>query len=193
MPAELPLKLLSPTAAEILARYTPADEARAVLVEGASPQAFVAALTTAGRHLDALPFWAHALPGREAVWWACLCLAEAPGPAPKPAAAEAIAAARNWVREPDDAKRRECYRAGAAAGLDQAGGLVASAVYFTGGSIAPPELPEVAPAEHVAGDLLGAAVTLAAVKFQPERAAQTVERFLALGLEVAKGQKPWDS
>ncbi len=191
MPSAPAPKLVAGSAGEIAGRYVLGDEARALLREGLAPQEFCTLLAQNGQHADAVRFWAHALPKRQAVWWGCLCMDAAPGPPATAPVTAALDAARAWVREPDDARRRASYQAGTAAGLDQPPALVAIAVFFTGGSVAPPDLPEVAPVDHATGDMIGAALNLAAVRVQPEKAPQTLERFLAIGRDIAQGRHLW--
>ena len=47
----------------------------------------------AHEYTDAVRFLAHALPKREAVWWACLCVRKAAGANPPPPAQAAPASA----------------------------------------------------------------------------------------------------
>ncbi len=136
---------------------------------------------------------AHALPRREAVWWACRCIAEVPGPDASPTSTAALDAARDWVLDPKDEKRRAAFPAAEAAGLGTPAGCTAAAAYFSGGSLAPAHLTPVAPAEHVTAQLVASALTLAAVIKEPEKAAEKQAAFLRIGLEVAAGQQAWPS
>ncbi len=132
-----------------------------------------------------------ALPKREAVWWACLVAAEATPPEPSSKAAAALEAAQAWVIDPTDEKRRAAFPAAQAAGMGTPVGCAAAAAYFSGGSLAPPDLPVVAPPEDVTGKMVANALILAAVIKQPEKAAEKQAAFLRIGREVAEGQRPW--
>ena len=142
-------------------------------------------------HADAVQFLAHALPKREAVWWACLCGSQVLGAEPPPAATAALDAAKAWVIDPKDEKRRATFPAAEAADVGTPAGCTAAAAYFSGGSLAPAHLTTVAPGEHITAQLVASALTLAAVIKEPEKAAEKYASFLRIGLEVAAGQQAW--
>ena len=121
-----------------------------------TPRQYLDLLVERQLHADAVQFLAHALPKREAVWWACLCARPVLGPEPPPAAAAALEAARAWVIDPRDEKRRATFPAAEAAEIGTPAGCAAAAAYFSGGSLAPANLPAVAPAEHLTAHLVAA-------------------------------------
>jgi hypothetical protein len=125
------------------------------------------------------------------VWWASVCALEVLGPEPAPAAARAIEAARAWVADPKDEKRRATMPAAEAADLGTPAGCTAAAAYFSGGSLAPANLPVVAPADHLTSHMVACALALAAVIKEPEKAAEKHASILRTGLEVASGQNAW--
>lgn len=191
MPQDESTKPLERPAAEVHDRAAPGDEARALLAEGMTVRAYLSAMAGNGLHADAVKFLAHALPRREAVWWACLIAAEAMGPEPPPEAAAALEAARDWVIDPKDERRRATFPAAQAAGMGTPAGCAAAAAYFSGGSLAPPDLPVVAPPEHITGQMAACALVLSAVIKEPQKAPEKYAAFLRIGLEVAAGQRPW--
>jgi hypothetical protein len=186
-----PSKIQDKTAAAVCERARLGEEARGLLGEGMTPRPYLDLLIERGLHTDAVRFLAYALPKREAVWWACLCAAEVLGPEPPAAAAAALEAARAWVIDPRDEKRRAAFPAAEAADVGTPAGCAAAAAYFSGGSLAPPNLPVVAPPDHVTSDLAASSLTLSAVIKEPEKAAAKYAAFLRTGLEVASGQHAW--
>jgi hypothetical protein len=167
------------------------DEARGLLTDVLSTRGYLDVLAGRGLYADAIKVLAHAMPKREGVWLACLCAAEAVGPEPSPSSASALEAARAWVIDPTDANRRAAFPEAEAAGMGTPAGCAAASAYFSGGSLAPPDLPAVPPPEHVTARLVAAALTLAAVIKEPEKASEKFAAFLRIGLEVAAGQRPW--
>jgi hypothetical protein len=167
------------------------DEARALLEPGLTPGAYLDRLTGAGHLADAELFLAHALPKREAVWWGCRCARRAAGPEPPAEAAAALAAAEAWAAAPGDVNRRKTYPAAEAAGFGHPAGCVALAVFLSGGSIAPPGLAPVPPAEHLTGDCVASALKIAAVLNDPATAPEAHRAFLEIGLAVARGEVRW--
>lgn len=184
-----PSTKLDQPAAELRDRAGIGDEARGQLVDGMTVRTFLDALSQNGHAIDAMKVLAHALPKREAVWWACLIAAEARGPSPE--AARALEAARSWVIDPTDAHRRSAFAAAQKAGLETPAGCAAAAAYFSGGSLAPADLPVVAPPEPATAKLVVGALTFCAVIHEPEKAPEKFAAFLRIGREVAEGQRPW--
>lgn len=164
------------------------DAAEALLAGEPTPSEFLRSLIEAELHEDAINYLAHGLPRREAVWWGCQCVRETPIE-PGSAVEKALAAAEAWVYEPDEDHRKAADRAVEAASLRSAAGLVAQAVGWSGGSLAPEGLDEVPPPEHLTGRMVAAAVIVAANKLPPQKLAETYARFLARGIEIAMGSK----
>jgi hypothetical protein len=184
-------KVSAKTASEIAERFALSDEAKALLLDAMVPRQFLDVLVEKKLHADAARFLANALPKREAVWWACLCAERILGPEPAPAEGAAVKAARSWVIDPSDENRRAAFTAAEAAKLGTPAGCAALAAFLSGGSLAPPTLTAVPPAEHLTAELVGSALAIAAVIKEPEKAAEKYAWFLKFGLEVAEGQHPW--
>lgn len=137
---------------------------------------------------DAMRLTAHALPKREAVWWACMCAAAIPDPALAAADAEARVAAEAWVRKPaDDALRRAAWDAAQKTQFRSPEAWAAVGAFWSGGSMAPAGQPVVPPGEHLTGVAISGAVVMAAVRGRPERAAARTTRFLAAARDIAAG------
>jgi hypothetical protein len=178
-------------AAEVCQHFPLGEPARALLRDGLTPAQFLTALTHAQLNIDAIRFLAHALPKREAVWWACVCARAALGSSPPPVSAAALQAAERWVADPSEDNRRAAQAASEAAGLGDPAGCTAAACFWSGGSLAPPGLPVVPPGEYLTAHGVAGAVLLAAVRTDPGQAASKHQQFLALGLEVANGTHRW--
>src|SRR5687768_947309 len=105
----------APTAAEVCTHYTLGEEAKKLLRSDLTAVQYLDLLLAGQQHLDAVRFLAHALPKREAVWWACLCARQVCGAeAPAPMTA-ALGAAEKWVAEPSEDHRRAALPAAEAA------------------------------------------------------------------------------
>jgi hypothetical protein len=166
-------------------------EARAALVPGHTPRQYLDVLLQLSHQEDAIRFLAAALPKREAVWWACLCLREAlPAPWP-PAAVSAVEAAERWVKEPRDANRRSARDAAEAAGWGTPPGCVAAAAFWSGGSLAPANLPAVQPRDELTPVGVAGALLLAAA-IDPVQTQTRYASFLKSGLEIASGGRRWE-
>jgi hypothetical protein len=182
-------KVPARTAAEVCKRFALSEAAKPLLRETMAPRAFLDVLLQKGLYPDAIRFLAYALPKREAVWWASQCLRQA-GPAGVPQAA-AIQAAETWAAAPTEENRRAAQPAADAAGLDSPAGCAALGAFFSGGSLAPPTVAPVPPAEDLTAKCAAGAVLVAAVQKEPEKAAEKYRKFCALGIDVGNGTNRW--
>lgn len=158
------------------------------LLDGAADAAMgMARLEGAGRMPDAARIAAHALPKREAIWWACMCARAIPDPAGKPEDIAALEAAEAWVRRPEEKSRRAAMAAAEKAKFASAEAWAAVAVFWSGGSLAPEGQADVPPADHLTGGAVTGAVLLAAVRIKPERQNDRFARFLKSAREIAEG------
>jgi hypothetical protein len=176
-------------AAEIAKSVTLSDDGKAVLTPTQTARQFFDALHAAGHHEDAIRFLAVALPKREAVWWGLVCVREVLKAPPEPQA-KALAAAERWVRDPSEPNRRAAGTAAEAADYGNPPGSLAAGAFWSGGSIAPPNVPPVPPRDDLTGLAVGGALLLAAVT-DPENCDAARGRFLAIGADVTAGKNKW--
>ena len=144
-------------------------------------------LMKGGLLMDAVRLLAHALPKREAVWWACLCTRDMLPADAEPAIAAAVQAAEGWVIAPSEEKRREAMTRAEAAGFRAPASWAAVAAFWSGGSMAPPNAPVVPPGDGLTGAAVAGAILLAAVQTEPEKAPEKYRRFLDCGIDIADG------
>ncbi len=147
----------------------------------------ISRLAEAGRFPDALRLAAHALPKREAVWWACMCARAVPVPESPACDAEALTAAETWVRKPDEAARRATMEVAQRGGFRSPEAWAAVAAFWSGGSMAPEGQPVVPPADHLTGVAVAGAIILAATRITPEKAEGRFQRFLQSAQDIAGG------
>ena len=183
-----PLPKLAAPLAPLLPRLE-LEAGAATAVAGAQTAAEgVERLEAGGFRNEAVRLTAHALPKREAVWWACMCANAVPDPGLLPADAAARAAAEAWVRKPtDESLRRAAWDAAQKTAFRSPEAWAAVGAFWSGGSMAPEGLPAVPPAEHLTGVAVSGAVVMAAVRSRPERAEARLGRFLAAARDIAGG------
>lgn len=92
--------------AQVLRRQDPARDAEPG-GRRETPEQLLQRLVDHGELADATRFLAHALPGREAVWWGCMCVAGTCGDGAPAAERAAIEAAEAWVWQPREPGRAE--------------------------------------------------------------------------------------
>jgi hypothetical protein len=150
-----------------------------------TPEAYFASLVGDKRHEEAVTFLGHAVPRFEAVQWATQAVVRI-DPAPSAPRLQARTAIAAWIGDPDDATRRSAWSAGQAAPDSSPERLLGHAIFLSGGSIAPPDLPAVNPDPELAGRLAAAAVIMAAHR-TPD-AVRHLEQALADGEAIAQGE-----
>jgi hypothetical protein len=87
---------------------------------------------------------------------------------------------------PTEANRVAAQAPAQSAGLTSTAGSLAMAAWQSGGSVAPPNMPPVAPDPFAPAKSVAAAVKLATLKCDPVRILDTQRQFLVLGINVAQ-------
>src|SRR5512143_2593366 len=123
---------------ELCARYGLGETAAGLARPEHDGPAFVQALMDAGEFPVALAFLAYSLPTREAIWWAWTCARRMAAPQPTPAVQAALDGTERWIAQPSEINRRPTLELAESADLGTPAGCAALAVFFSGGSLAPP-------------------------------------------------------
>lgn len=168
------------------------DEAAALLRPGMDPLEYVKLLVDRKLYPDAVRFLAHALPKREAVWWAWVSARRAAGPDPPPKIKASLQATEKWISDPKEEHRRGAMAAAQAADLGTAAGCAGLAAFFSGGSLAPPEAPPVPPGEFLTAKAVTGAVIFSSLSTEPEKAPEKFQAAIAQGVDVTKRIKLWE-
>jgi hypothetical protein len=149
--------------------------------------AVIAALAGGGFLLEAARVFAHSLPKREAVWWACMCAAHTEPPTLNEPDRKARETAELWVFQQTDALRRAAMDEAKKAGFQSPEAWAAVAAFWSGDSIAPPDSLPVPPPAHLTGLAVAGAVALASVRIAPQRRLQRLNLFLQSAKDIAAG------
>lgn len=179
-----PSKIDAPLA-EILPRLELPEEAAPLMAGVERATDALDRLAAGGFLVEAVKLVAHALPKREAVWWACMC-ARHTAPA-EPMLADLCAAAEAWVRKQTDEARRAAFDLAQAEGLQTPEAWAAVGAFWAGDSMSPPDAPKVPPAPHLCGTAVAGSVNLAAVRRDPLRREARLRRFLDSARDIAVG------
>jgi hypothetical protein len=184
------VKIAGSSLETVRARVPLPAEATAAIADSTEVAAAVDRLEAAGFLLEATRFVAHALPKREAVWWAWVSARKAAGAEPAPPIKNALEATERWIVQPTEENRRDAMAAGEAAEFGTAAGCAALAAFMSGGSMSAPGNPIVPPGEFMTAKAVAGSVTLAAVS-KPAQAKEQFTEFVRIGLEVAERTKLW--
>lgn len=178
-------------ATAVCQHFQPGRVASGWLRADLTPSQFLDVLVVQRLYKDATRFLAHAMPKREAVWWAVLCAREVSVPSSPQAIDAATRAAAAWVEDPSEENRRAALSAAKGAGFGTPAASAAMAAFVSGGSLGPPDGPVIPPKESSTAGAVVATVLLAVLKVPPEEAAERFRGFLDRGLEVASGANRW--
>ena len=181
------IKLSGAELTALLPRLTLPDEAASVVRGAANSEAALLALEAEGFLLEAARLMAHALPKREAVWWACMCAIHTAPPDLPEADRLARETAEAWVRQQSDSVRRAAMHHAEAAGFGTPEAWAAVAAFWSGDSMSPEGQPLVPPAPHLPGTAAAGGVALSAVRGDVSRQKERLRRFLESGRDIAAG------
>lgn len=137
------------------------------------------------------------LPARESIWWAWVSARYATQmPGGKVATAkehDTLGHVERWIVRPDDTTRRDAWNSANEAGLDTPIGMVGAAVFMSGVSVGPANLPPVPPAPGSIVPIIPGAIILAASSnTDAEQVEPTLIAFATQGLEVVKRLGGWE-
>lgn len=168
--------------ADLLGRVRLDDEAKPIAASASHAVGIIDALVAKGLPNEALKVLAAALPPQAAVRWAVRCVRET-GDLSKGDVA-ALAAAERWVAEPSEENRRAAQVAAEKLEFGTAASWAAISAFWSGGSMAPPNVPPVPPPPDLMPQAVYGAIALAAVAQGGEKAPQMQQQFLKLGLDA---------
>lgn len=175
-------------AAEVCSQFYLGDGAKKLLSPDLSADQFIKVLIQKKEYVDAIRVLAYALSTTQAIAWAKLCADQFSRADNSEKFAAALAAVDQWLADPSDENRRSAMTAAQQAEFGTPAGSAALAVFLSGGSIAPPEMTPVEPAETMARNAVFNAVMLAALSREPEKAETKYQIFLAEGQKLAASQ-----
>ncbi|MGH7153961.1 MAG: DUF6931 family protein [Acetobacteraceae bacterium] len=180
-------KLAAADLPTIRSRLALDDQAEAAVKDCRTAPEALDALEAAGLLLQAARLVAHALPKREAVWWACMC-AQHTAPADLPAPdRQARETAEAWVRDPSDKLARQALAEAQAGGCTSPEAWAGVAAAWSGESLAPAGQAIVPPSPHLTGTAVIGSVQLASVRGDPLRQPQRLKHFLESARSIAAG------
>jgi hypothetical protein len=180
------------TVEELCDRADLGDEAREMAGPDAALRAYVERLASGGRLRDAAAALAQLLSAKDAIAWGLESIRKSPESAAQRGAEEAMQAVETWLAGGGDEKRRAAMEAAERAGIGTPAGCLGVAVFFSGGSIAPPDTPVAPePEPYLCGRMTAAALALA-VALDPQRETDYFRGFVDSGVKKASDAKVWE-
>jgi hypothetical protein len=180
------LKIKATKAQEICDTFELSKDAQPLLNPEIAPLPFLDLLEANEFYVDALQFLARALPKREAVWWSATCARELTPDAKRPELTAGLEAAEAWVYRPNEDTRRGAEKAANAIKASHPTKWTAMAAFWSGGSLAPADKPEVKPPEDFTAKAVAGAVMMIAA-LDPTQSVARNKKFIAAAREIANG------
>lgn len=134
----------------------------------------------------AIKYLAFGMPKREAIWWAYICSEALEQESDDPKTQEALAVTEAWVKTPTEDKRRRAGKLGEALEFYTPTSWVATAVFWSSGSITPEGRPQVEASAEMCAEAVYNAITISARKMEQNTQDMFV-LFLKRGLHIAMG------
>ena len=181
-------KVNAPRAQDIYQHFDLTEDAAGIDDGEQPPAAFLNQLIEEGHYEDATRFLAHAMPKREAVWWACLAARTVT--LREDAAADhvsALKAAEAWVFEPTETNRRTAEKLAEKTSFKHPSSWAAIAAFWSGASITGEDEPPVPPPPHLYAHAVTGAIMLAAALDNPDHIKPKLDAFLKQGIDIANG------
>ena len=174
-------------ASEVCSHFALGDTARRLLTPELTAEKYLELLIQNKQYMDAVRLLAYALPTREAIVWANSIAHQFSQDNPSEEFTKALAAVEKWLSEPNDENRRAALKAAELAEFSTPAGCAALAVFFSGGSVAPPDGPVIPPQDGSAANAVVGTILIAAVLKDPEKAEVKYQAFLSEGQKIAAG------
>jgi hypothetical protein len=167
------------------------EEAREMASPNMAIREYIQHLAQSERLRDAIRALAQLLENHDSIAWGLASIQRINTVSAKPAAGTAVRSVEHWLADPNDERRRAAMQAAEQAGFGTAAGLLALAVFLSGGSMAPADAPvSPEPAPHLCARAVTGAMALA-VAWEPQNAAVLLRSFLDHGFRVAEQRKIW--
>ena len=159
------------------------------LTPNATLQTMLQSLCNHGHHFEAATILAHALPKREAIWWASLVARDHAlrNGATTEAEDRVVVAAQHWVNQPDEPARVAAHRSALLAGNRVPAYWLGMAVFWSMGNITPDSGVVTPPPPQLYARAVAAVMDMAASLGGVAGREATYELSLSRGIHIAAG------
>ncbi len=163
------------------------EQATALLQDKPTTTDYLNQLIAQQLYPDAVRFLAHALPKREATWWACLCARNGLNDKTPAIEVKAIELAEAWVYKPTEDNRLVTLPAAEATAYKNAASWAAISAFWSGDNISPVPQAVIPPDEKLYAKAVVGAVILAATQGEASKVSDNYQLFLQQGINIASG------
>lgn len=177
------------TTAEIAELAKLSDDAKDLLSDEVSPSRYVELLESEKLYKDAVKFLAYGLPPLISIRWGCRCCRELLTKDQIEKTKASLEADESWAESPSDEARRAARSVAEADGINSPADLLGMAIFFSGGSVTPPNTPEAPPPPYVAQKMTAGSIQLSVVANTPEKAEDRYKKALQISRDVVKASR----
>ncbi|HEX4771857.1 MAG TPA: hypothetical protein VH351_13550 [Bryobacteraceae bacterium] len=154
-----------------------------------SPSRYVEVLEKQKLFRDAVLFLAYGLPAPLSIRWGCRCCREFLTERQIEEAKVSLEAAETWTESPSDELRWAARDAAEKDGVKTPADLLAMAIFFSGGSVTPPNTPETPPPPYVTQKMTAGSIQVSVLTNTPEKADERYKKALQISRDVVKRTK----
>ncbi|GAB4512884.1 MAG: hypothetical protein Tsb0019_09910 [Roseibium sp.] len=174
------------TARQVFEAFPELAETVVAPVGDPAPEEYALELQAGEEPDQALAYFAHVLPKREAVWWGMNCVAGLDANRSEDDR-QVLALSETWVREGDEDARAAVHAAAEAARSDSASVWIGFAAGWSGGSLSPSPDHRVDMPDDLTAKAVNAAVLIALGTLHPSAREEALNSCLSAGLSFAGG------
>ncbi|MCK6265167.1 hypothetical protein KP803_17970 [Vibrio sp. ZSDE26] len=172
---------------QVIGRFKPSEETLSLITEDSSINESIEILNANEQYFDLCQFFAHALPVREAIWWAALCLEQRKEDW-NPTQIQCIETAKSWAQTPSEELRRKAELFATRLNVNCGPSWLAQAVFWNGsGSIVAPDLPQVMPDALLYSKAVAGSINHAAALPEWEHTHRYYHYAIETATNIAKG------
>ena len=177
-------KIPYPTAIQILQRYEQSADFKAQVYADTTPVELIRQSYRDKQWQELITFLCHALPVSETICWGYQWLIETKLSF-SPEENQALDRVKLWLIQPSETHRRLAEIAAGQAGLASPCGLLAQAVFWSGGSITPVNGPDCPAPAYLHSHAVAGAIYMTCLLSQPEEAEPLLKQAIKSGLSFA--------
>lgn len=171
------------TARELFEAFPEAEDDISADPTDDDPVSYLRKLAQSGTPENAITFCAYLLPRREAVWWGHQCLHRLPQALEAPDHVY-LQLAEDWVREPEEERRRAALDAGTAARPKSPAAWIALAAGWSGGSMLGADAAAVPPPPYLTAKGVNAGVLSSLARIDQQERAASLRTFVEMGIHL---------
>ena len=144
-------------------------------------------LLSNNQYIDAVKLLSHALPNREAVWWACICAKQHVKENSDELSFQSLCAAEKWVYDPSEKNRRITEYFAEKGKYETAAAWLSAAAFWSGDSIVAENEPKVAPAKYLYAHAVAGSILMSVSSEENDDFDDVFKKYLEHGINIASG------